>query len=127
MRQHSSSRCMTGLAKGSTRPTSKQQKRFSTLSDSPDIARPEHSRRTKRHLITLPSGSALREFELLWRFAPCLALVSDLLLARSAEVGSLSSKSVSGRLGSSVARCRVGPATEYDRRLRPYLIGVAIP
>jgi hypothetical protein len=43
------------------------------------------------------------------------------------EVGSLSSKRVSGRLGSSVARCRVGPATEYDRRQRPCLIGVAIP
>src|ERR1700730_16998487 len=89
MRQHSSSRCMTGLAKGSTRPTSKQQKRFSTLSDSPDIARPEHSRRTKRHLITLPSGSALREFELLWRFAPCLALVSDLLLHLATECNRL--------------------------------------
>jgi hypothetical protein len=35
--------------------------------------------------------------------------------------------SVVRRLGSSVARCRVGPATEYDRRLRPCLIGVAIP
>jgi hypothetical protein len=44
MRRQSSSRSTTGLPKGSTRPISKRQKRFSTLSDSPDMGRCGHSR-----------------------------------------------------------------------------------
>jgi hypothetical protein len=43
------------------------------------------------------------------------------------EVGSLFSKSLSRRLGSSVALCREGPATGARPSATPCLIGVAIP